>query len=111
MARALPAGGPHTRRLRRGAGSPPSRAVALRRQVAAGAPIASGTRGLCLQQMMANHLVKPDSRNCKRSRELEPQVSDSPQAPSLGKSESSLPECSGLFYKEEALEKDLSGDV
>ncbi|EDL25741.1 testis expressed gene 12, isoform CRA_a [Mus musculus] len=58
--------------------------------------------------MMANHLVKPDSRNCKRARELEPQVSDSPQVSSLGKSESSLSEASGLFYKEEALEKDLS---
>lgn len=71
-------------------------------------PLASGARGLCLQRMMANHLVKPDSRNCKRARELEPQVSDSPQVSSLGKSESSLSEASGLFYKEEALEKDLS---
>ncbi|XP_005069560.1 testis-expressed protein 12 [Mesocricetus auratus] len=58
--------------------------------------------------MMANHLVKPDSRNCKRSRELEPQMSDSPQVPSLGKSDSSFSECSGLLYKEDALEKDLS---
>ncbi|XP_052616036.1 testis-expressed protein 12 [Peromyscus californicus insignis] len=58
--------------------------------------------------MMANHLVKPDSRNCKRSRELEPLVSDSSQVPSLGKSDSSFSECSGLLYKEETLEKDLS---
>lgn len=63
------------------------------------------------RRMMANHLVKPDSRNCKRTRELEPQLSESPQVSSLGKSDSSLSECSGLFYKEEALEKDLSGDV
>lgn len=70
--------------------------------------IASGTRGLCLQSIMANQLVKPDSRNCKRSRELEPQVSDSPQVPSLGKLDSSFSESSGLLYKEEALEKDLS---
>ncbi|XP_059123807.1 testis-expressed protein 12 isoform X1 [Peromyscus eremicus] len=63
---------------------------------------------LYLQSMMANHLVKPDSRNCKRSRESEPQVSDSPQVPSLGKSDSSFSECSGLLYKEETLEKDLS---
>uniref|UniRef100_A0ABK0LNU8 Testis expressed 12 n=1 Tax=Rattus norvegicus TaxID=10116 RepID=A0ABK0LNU8_RAT len=37
-----------------------------------------------------------------------PQLSESPQVSSLGKSDSSLSECSGLFYKEEALEKDLS---
>ncbi|KAL6031049.1 hypothetical protein STEG23_030887 [Scotinomys teguina] len=74
----------------------------------AGRPLTSGTRGLFLQSMMANHLVKPDSRNCKWSRELESQVSDSPQEPSLGKLDSSFSECSGLLYEEEALEKDLS---
>ncbi|CAH6866861.1 testis-expressed protein 12 [Phodopus roborovskii] len=58
--------------------------------------------------MMANHFVNPDSRNCKRSRELEPQVSDNAQVPSLGKSDSSFAESSGLLYKEDALEKDLS---
>ncbi|XP_047372968.1 testis-expressed protein 12 [Sciurus carolinensis] len=57
--------------------------------------------------MMANHLVKPDSRNCKRPRELEPQMPDSPQQSSLGKSDS-FSECSGLFYKDETLEKDLN---
>ncbi|XP_021514332.1 testis-expressed protein 12 isoform X2 [Meriones unguiculatus] len=58
--------------------------------------------------MMANHFVKPDSRNCKRLRDTEPQVSDSQQVPPLGKSDSSFSEISGLFYNEEALEKDLS---
>ncbi|KAM5227112.1 LOW QUALITY PROTEIN: carotenoid-cleaving dioxygenase, mitochondrial [Hipposideros larvatus] len=58
--------------------------------------------------MMANHLIKPDTRNCKRSRELEPQMPDSPQLSSLGKSDSSFSESSGLFYKDEALEKDLN---
>ncbi|XP_019509202.1 PREDICTED: testis-expressed sequence 12 protein isoform X3 [Hipposideros armiger] len=59
--------------------------------------------------MMENHLIKPDTRNCKRSRELEPQMPDSPQLSSLGKSDSSFSESSGLFYKDEALEKDLNG--
>lgn len=58
---------------------------------------------------MENHLIKPDTRNCKRSRELEPQMPDSPQLSSLGKSDSSFSESSGLFYKDEALEKDLNG--
>uniref|UniRef100_A0A8C6A8F0 Testis expressed 12 n=2 Tax=Marmota marmota marmota TaxID=9994 RepID=A0A8C6A8F0_MARMA len=58
--------------------------------------------------IMANHLVKPDSRNCKRTRELESQMPDSPQLSSLGKSDSSFSECSGLFYKDETLEKDLN---
>ncbi|XP_010828631.1 PREDICTED: testis-expressed sequence 12 protein [Bison bison bison] len=62
----------------------------------------------CLQNMMASQLVKPDTRNCKRPRELEPQMPDSPQLSSLGKSDSSLSESSGLFYKDEALEKDLN---
>lgn len=35
-------------------------------------------------------------------------MSDSPQVPSLEKSDSSFSECSGLLYKEETLEKDLS---
>lgn len=34
---------------------------------------------------------------------------DSPQLSSLGKSDSSFSESSGLFYKDEALEKDLNG--
>ncbi|XP_008063762.1 testis-expressed protein 12 [Carlito syrichta] len=58
--------------------------------------------------MMASHLVKPDTRNCKRPRETEAQMPDSPQLPSLGKSDSSFSEGSGLFYKDEALEKDLN---
>ncbi|XP_005856919.1 PREDICTED: testis-expressed sequence 12 protein isoform X6 [Myotis brandtii] len=58
--------------------------------------------------MMANHLVKPDTRNCKRPRELEPQMPDSPQLSSLGKSDSSFSESSGLFDKDESLEKDLN---
>nr|XP_004052178.2 testis-expressed protein 12 [Gorilla gorilla gorilla] len=58
--------------------------------------------------MMANHLVKPDNRNCKRPRELESSVPDSPQLSSLGKSDSSFSEISRLFYKDEALEKDLN---
>jgi|UniRef100_A0A8C0XLG3 testis-expressed sequence 12 protein len=60
--------------------------------------------------MMANHLVKPDSRNSKRPRELESQsqMQDHPEMSSLGKSDSSFSECSGLFYKDESLEKDLS---
>ncbi|XP_036284147.2 testis-expressed protein 12 isoform X1 [Pipistrellus kuhlii] len=58
--------------------------------------------------MMANHLVKPDTRNCKRPRELEPQMPDSPQLSSPGKSDASFSESSGLFYKDEALEKDLN---
>ncbi|XP_054296252.1 testis-expressed protein 12 isoform X2 [Pongo pygmaeus] len=62
----------------------------------------------CLRNMMANHLVKPDNRNCKRPRELESPVPDSPQLSSLGKSDSSFSEISGLFYKDEALEKDLN---
>lgn len=57
---------------------------------------------------MAGHLVKPDARNCKRPRDLEPQMPDSPQLSSLGKSDSSFSESSGLFYKDEALEKDLN---
>ncbi|XP_060221070.1 testis-expressed protein 12-like, partial [Meriones unguiculatus] len=55
-----------------------------------------------------NHFVKPDSRNCKRLRDTERQVPDSLQVPSPGKSDSSLSEISGLFYKEEALEKNMS---
>ncbi|XP_065738416.1 testis-expressed protein 12 [Phocoena phocoena] len=66
-----------------------------------------GKRSSCLQNM-ASYLVKPDSRNCKRPRELEPQMPDSPQLSSLGKSDSSFSESSGLFYKDEALEKDLN---
>ncbi|XP_076969036.1 testis-expressed protein 12 isoform X1 [Tamandua tetradactyla] len=62
----------------------------------------------CLQNMMASNLVKPDTRRCKRPRELEPQMPDSPQLSSLGKSDSSFSESSGLFYKDEALEKDLN---
>ncbi|XP_074256681.1 testis-expressed protein 12 [Saimiri boliviensis] len=58
--------------------------------------------------MMANHLVKPDTRNCKRPRELESPVPDGPQLPSLGKSDSSFSESSRLFYKDEAFEKDLN---
>uniref|UniRef100_A0A8C5NW95 Testis-expressed sequence 12 protein-like n=1 Tax=Jaculus jaculus TaxID=51337 RepID=A0A8C5NW95_JACJA len=52
---------------------------------------------------MANHLVKSDSRNCKRPREVETQVPDSPQLSSHGKLDSSFSECSP-----ESLEKDLS---
>ncbi|XP_059036612.1 testis-expressed protein 12 isoform X5 [Mustela lutreola] len=62
----------------------------------------------CLQNMMTSHILKPDTRNCKRPRELEPQMPDSPQLSSLGKSDSSLLESSGLFYKDESLEKDLN---
>ncbi|GAB5577079.1 testis-expressed protein 12 isoform X1 [Prionailurus iriomotensis] len=58
--------------------------------------------------MMASQVVKPDTRNCKRPRELEPQMPDSPHLSSLGKSDSSLSESSGLFYKDESLEKDLN---
>ncbi|XP_058401212.1 testis-expressed protein 12 [Diceros bicornis minor] len=68
----------------------------------------SGPIGCCLQNMMAGHLEKPDTRNCKRTRELEPQMPDSPQLSSLGKSDCSFSESSGLFYKDEALEKDLN---
>ncbi|XP_036736087.2 LOW QUALITY PROTEIN: testis-expressed protein 12 [Manis pentadactyla] len=57
---------------------------------------------------MVGHLVKPDNRNCKRPRELEPQMPDSPQLSSLGKSDSLFSESSGLFYEDEALEKDLN---
>ncbi|XP_008831040.1 testis-expressed protein 12 [Nannospalax galili] len=57
--------------------------------------------------MMANHLVKPDSRSCKRSRELEPQLPVSPQQSSLGNLNSYFSEYSGLF-KDDSLEKDLS---
>lgn len=65
-------------------------------------------RSSCLRRVMAGHLVKPDARNCKRPRDLEPQMPDSPQLSSLGKSDSSFSESSGLFYKDEALEKDLN---
>uniref|UniRef100_A0A8C7AMS0 Testis expressed 12 n=1 Tax=Neovison vison TaxID=452646 RepID=A0A8C7AMS0_NEOVI len=58
--------------------------------------------------MMTSHILKPDTRNCKRPRELEPQMPDSPQLSSLGKSDSSFLESSGLFYKDESLEKDLN---
>ncbi|KAM6172813.1 testis-expressed protein 12 [Erethizon dorsatum] len=58
--------------------------------------------------MMANHLVKPDSRNCKRPREVEPEVLDSPLLSSLGKSDSPFFDYAGLFYKDEALEKELN---
>ncbi|XP_053449694.1 testis-expressed protein 12 [Nycticebus coucang] len=58
--------------------------------------------------MMANHLVKSDTRNCKRPRESELQVPDSPQLSSAGKSDSSVSESSGLFYNDESLEKDLN---
>nr|XP_019570877.1 PREDICTED: testis-expressed sequence 12 protein isoform X1 [Rhinolophus sinicus] len=37
-----------------------------------------------------------------------PQMPDSPQLSSLGKSDSSFSESSGLFYKDEALERDLN---
>ncbi|KAK2503453.1 hypothetical protein MC885_019011 [Smutsia gigantea] len=60
------------------------------------------------RSVMAGHQVKPDTRNCKRPRELEPQMPDSPQLSSLGKSDSSFSESSGLFYKDETLEKDLN---
>ncbi|XP_049469298.1 testis-expressed protein 12 isoform X1 [Panthera uncia] len=66
------------------------------------------TSNPCLQNMMASQVVKPDTRNCKRPRELEPQMPDSPHLSSLGKSDSSLSESSGLFYKDESLEKDLN---
>ncbi|XP_048196933.1 testis-expressed protein 12 isoform X1 [Perognathus longimembris pacificus] len=59
----------------------------------------------CFQNMMANQLAKPDSRNCKRPRELEPEM---PQLSSPEKSDVSFSEYSGLFYKDEAPEKDLS---
>nr|XP_012605021.1 beta,beta-carotene 9',10'-oxygenase isoform X5 [Microcebus murinus] len=62
----------------------------------------------CLQNMMTSHLIKSDTRNCKRPRELEPQVADSPQLSSVGKSDSSFSESSGLFDKDESLEKDLN---
>ncbi|XP_055963521.1 testis-expressed protein 12 [Sorex fumeus] len=58
--------------------------------------------------MMANQLTKPDIRNCKRMRELEPQMPDSPQLSSFGKSDSSFSEISGLFFKDEVMEKDLN---
>ncbi|XP_003794793.1 testis-expressed protein 12 [Otolemur garnettii] len=58
--------------------------------------------------MMANHLVKSDTRNCKRPRESEPQMLDSPQLSSAGKSDSSVSESSGLFCNDESLEKDLN---
>ncbi|XP_004856640.1 testis-expressed protein 12 [Heterocephalus glaber] len=58
--------------------------------------------------MMANHVVKPDSRNCKRPREVEPQMPDNPLLSSVGKSDSPFSDCSGLFYKDEALEKELN---
>ncbi|XP_029813386.1 testis-expressed protein 12 [Suricata suricatta] len=57
---------------------------------------------------MASHVVKPDTRNCKRPRELEPQMPHSPHLSSLGKSDSSFSEHSGLFYKDESLEKGLN---
>jgi testis-expressed sequence 12 protein len=38
-------------------------------------------------------------------------MQDHPEMSSLGKPDSSFSECSGLFYKDESLEKDLSGDV
>ncbi|KAI5282607.1 testis-expressed protein 12 [Manis pentadactyla] len=57
---------------------------------------------------MAGHLVRPDARNRKRPRDLEPQMPDSPQLSSLGKSDSSFSESSRLFYKDETLEKDLN---
>uniref|UniRef100_A0A8C6EJX6 Beta-carotene oxygenase 2 n=2 Tax=Microcebus murinus TaxID=30608 RepID=A0A8C6EJX6_MICMU len=66
------------------------------------------TRNSCLQNMMTSHLIKSDTRNCKRPRELEPQVADSPQLSSVGKSDSSFSESSGLFDKDESLEKDLN---
>ncbi|XP_063111833.1 testis-expressed protein 12 [Cavia porcellus] len=58
--------------------------------------------------MMASHLVKPDSRNCKRPREMEPQIPDSPMLSSLGKSDSPFSDYAGLFYKDKALEKELN---
>ncbi|XP_071068383.1 testis-expressed protein 12 [Dasypus novemcinctus] len=57
--------------------------------------------------MMASNLVRPDTRSSKRPRELEPQMPDSPQLSSLRKLDS-LSESSGLFYNDEALEKDLN---
>ncbi|XP_005378170.1 PREDICTED: testis-expressed sequence 12 protein [Chinchilla lanigera] len=58
--------------------------------------------------MMESHLVKPDSRNCKRPREVEPQMPNSPLLSSLGKSDSSFSDYSALFYKDVALEKELN---
>nr|XP_004481221.2 testis-expressed protein 12 [Dasypus novemcinctus] len=61
----------------------------------------------CEANMMASNLVRPDTRSSKRPRELEPQMPDSPQLSSLRKLDS-LSESSGLFYNDEALEKDLN---
>ncbi|XP_006890844.1 PREDICTED: testis-expressed sequence 12 protein [Elephantulus edwardii] len=58
--------------------------------------------------MMASDLVNTDTRNCKRPRELEPQMPDSPQRSSLGKSDSAFLENVGLFYKDETLDKALN---
>ncbi|XP_007934797.1 testis-expressed protein 12 [Orycteropus afer afer] len=57
---------------------------------------------------MASHLMKPDTRSCKRPRELEVQLPGSPQLFALGKSDSAVSENSGLFYKNENPEKDLN---
>ncbi|XP_033620223.1 testis-expressed protein 12 [Fukomys damarensis] len=61
--------------------------------------------------MMADNLVKPDSRNCKRPREVEVSYILKPDSPLLSfieKSDSPFCDCSGLFYKDEALEKELN---
>ncbi|XP_004689318.1 PREDICTED: testis-expressed sequence 12 protein-like [Condylura cristata] len=54
---------------------------------------------------MSSYFVKSDARNCKRPRESEPHMPDSPQQSSLGKSDSFRP---GLFFKDETLDKDLN---
>ncbi|XP_004646417.1 testis-expressed protein 12 [Octodon degus] len=58
--------------------------------------------------MMENHLVKPDSRNCKRPREVEPEMPDSPLLSSHEKSDSPFSDYSGLFHKDLTLEKELN---
>ncbi|XP_036848656.1 testis-expressed protein 12 [Manis javanica] len=87
---------------------PPPQRVLRPRTRGVSVPAPPLTRSSCLRRVMAGHLVKPDARNCKRPRDLEPQMPDSPQLSSLGKSDSSFSESSGLFYKDEALEKDLN---
>ncbi|KAM5245981.1 carotenoid-cleaving dioxygenase, mitochondrial [Ctenodactylus gundi] len=57
---------------------------------------------------MASHLVKSDSTDCQNPRELEPEMPDTPQLSSLEKSDLPFSECSGLFYKDETLEKELN---
>ncbi|XP_037360156.1 testis-expressed protein 12 [Talpa occidentalis] len=57
---------------------------------------------------MSNYLATSDARNCKRPRELEPHMPDSPQQSSLGKTDSYFSDCAGLFFKDETLDKDLN---